>query len=347
MVIAAGVACGQQPDGAAIAEQGTASANSAADPNAQAEAARRLLSAVESGQRDAARELFELWKGLPPEWRVPMLGVFAEHPQGFGIMIQLYHLAGDGAIVTLAESLPKLEDAAKKRGPELKLLAQAAIEGAAPEVRTAAEKTLAAVMGQGSAEFARALFGAQPDEYGTVVGQVANAARQGNRAAGQVLALAARDPDPEIRTKAAEWLGANAATDASALEAIAAMATDQDPNIRQSAAYALNAVSSRRPELQKILLAAAKDPDVHVRQTAVIGLAADAIRRNTAATDALIAATKDADDITRTKAVEGLGNAIAAGNDQARSFMKTLAASRDPVLAPKAQAYLKRYPLRK
>lgn len=346
-VIVLDAAHSQEVDITALLERGETFARKAGDPNAQAEAARAYLAAAEVGRPDAVHELFKIWAKLPPEWRVPMLGVFAEHPRGFGAMIHLSNEADPAVIRTLAEAIPQLVEPAKKHGPELRLLATGAVDGAAPDIRAAIERALVDVMGPGSIEFAQSLYGAQPDEYPTAVGKVANAARQGNQAAGRVLALAARDPDPEIRTRAAEWLGANAATEQTALEAIKSMAADPDPNIRQAAAYALNAISSRRTELQNVLLAAAKDPDPHVRQTAIIGLAADAIRRNSTATDALIAATKDTDATARTKAVEGLGNAIAAGNDKARSFLKTLAGSKDPVLAPKAQAYLKKYPLRK
>lgn len=335
------------PDAATLFEKGVVLAKKTGDSNAQADAARDLLHAAEMGHPSAGDALFGLWAALPREWREPMLGVFAENPRGFQAMIQMCTSASPGAVRSLAESLSSLREQANKEGPELRLLLYGTAPGAPPEIDTVIQQTLTATLGAGAPEQARNLFGAPREELPMAMGQLANAARQGNAVAARILAFAARDPDPEVRTKAAEWLGANAATEATALAAVQRMAADPDPNIRQSAAYALNAVSSRRPELLKILLAAAKDPEPSVRQTAVIGLAADAIRRNAAATDALIAATKDSDPVVQLKAVEGLGNAIAAGNDKARSFLKTLAASRDPNLARKADAYLRKYPLRK
>ncbi len=334
-------------DPAALLQEGLAFAAKKGDVNNLAEAARRFLRACEAGHPDASRALADVWATLAPDLRVPMLGVFAEERRGFGVMIRLFPWAPDACGKTLAEAIGQLAPQAAKDGPERRL-ALTAFGAQDPAVQSAARAALTAAIGNSAvAEELAKIYGASAEAFAESVGQVANAARQGNPAAAEALAIAGRDPDPEVRTKAAEWLGANAGTDAHALAALQSMAADPDPHIRQSAAFALHAISSRRPELLKLLLEAARDADLNVRLTAVIGLAADVIRRNAAATDALIAATKDVDPTVRAKALEGLGNSIASGNEKARSFLKTAANGKDPELAAKAQAYLKKYPLRK
>lgn len=337
---------GGEGDAEAIYREGLAFAAKKGDINNLAEASRRFLRAIEAGHPAASGALADVWNSLAPEFRVPMVGVFAEERRGFRRLIRVFPWSPEGGGRSLAEAIGQLADPAAKEGAERRLLLTAL--GAADEsIHSAAGAALGPGLGAAVVTELAKIYGASDEAFAEAVGAVANAARQGHREAAEALAIAARDPDPDIRTRAAEWLGANAGTDAHALAAIQSMAADPDEHIRQSAVFALNAISSRRPELLKILLAAARDQDLNVRQTAVIGLAADAIRRNVAATDALITATKDADPAIRSKAVEGLGNSIAAGNEKARAFLKTLAGSKDPALAAMAQAHLKKYPVRK
>lgn len=330
----------------ALVQEGLALAKKKGDANNLAEAARRFLRAAEGGHPVASAALEGVWNGLPHELRVPMLGVFGEECRGFRTIIRLYPWAPDGGGRTLASAIGQLGQPAAKEGTERRALL-AALAASDPEIAAAARRALAQAFGDAAADAFAKIYGATDEALPGAVGQVANDARQGNRGATEALVITARDPDPDIRTKAAEWLGANAGTDPAALAAIQSMAADPDPHIRQSGAFALHAISSRRPELLQILLNAAKDPDDSVRLTAVIGLAADAIRHNTAATEALVAASKDPNPTIRTKAVEGLGNAIASGNDKARAFLKNLATAKDPQLAPIARDYLKKYPVRK
>lgn len=337
---------GREGDPIALYQEGLALAAKKGDVNNLAEASRRFLRAAESGHPRASGALAAVWSELPPDLRAPMLGVFAEERRGFREMIRMFPWPPDGGGRTLADGLKELAKLAAKDGPELRLLLTA-LGASDPNIQSGAREALASGVGDAATAELTRIYGATEEAFAETVGQVANSARQGDKGASQALAIAARDPDPDIRTRAAEWLGANAGTDPQALAAIQSMASDPDPHIRQSGVFALHAISSRRPELLKILLTASKDADVYVRQTAVIGLAADVIRHNAAATDALIAATKDSDPTVRSKAVEGLGNAIAAGNDKARGFLKTLTSSKDPSLATKAQAYLKKYPIRK
>ncbi|MFR9780120.1 HEAT repeat domain-containing protein [Micromonospora sp. MS34] len=171
-----------------------------------------------------------------------------------------------------------------------------------PELRRAGLWALGFVVEAQDVELlAAAAADADPQVRSVAIGSIPNPA--GDDRAFQVLVMALRDLDDQVRMSAVSRLGYTARADAVA--PLAALAADPDPQVRSMVAYALGQL--RKVEATPTLLRLRHDPDRHVRENAPEALGSVG---GTAAVDALLLIAGDDDPLLRAQAARALAKAV-------------------------------------
>lgn len=174
--------------------------------------------------------------------------------------------------------------------------------GDAPELRRAGLWALGLVVEAQDVELlAAAVTDADPRVRSVAIGSIPNPAT-GDRAF-QMLVMALRDLDDQVRISAVSRLGYTGRADAVA--PLAALATDPVTRVRSMVAYALGQL--RKVEATPALLRLRHDPDWHVRENAHEALGSIG---GAAAVDALLLIAADEDPLLRAQAARALARAV-------------------------------------
>ncbi|MER6758467.1 HEAT repeat domain-containing protein [Micromonospora echinofusca] len=174
--------------------------------------------------------------------------------------------------------------------------------GGTPELRRAGLWALGFVVeAQDVGLLAAAAADVDPQVRTVAIGSIPDTA--GDDRAFQVLVAALRDLDDQVRISAVSRLGYTGRADAVA--PLAALAADPVPRVRSMVAYALGQL--RKVEATPVLLRLRHDPDWHVRENALEALGSVG---GAAAVDALLLIAGDEDPLLRAQAARALGRAV-------------------------------------